>query len=105
MKLTRLSPDSTMLLDFFQEGLEYLGAICERTWHDRLQIVAEGAAARLWNEDGALHEAGLHFVAAADTAPRDAASHKKIVDAITKELAPPKPAKKRSVPCVASSKR
>jgi len=73
MKLARLSHDPAALLDFFQQGLEHLGAVCERTWHDRLQLVAEGAAARLWNADGALQEADLHFVAAADTAPRDAA--------------------------------
>jgi hypothetical protein len=73
MQLARLPHDPGALLDFFQQGLEHLGAVCERTWHDRLQLVAEGAAARLWNADGALHEAHLHFVAAAETAPRDAA--------------------------------
>jgi hypothetical protein len=73
MKLDRLSHDPAALADFFQEGLECLGALCERTWHDRLQLVAEGTVAKLWNNDGALHEIQLHFPPAHDTAPRDAA--------------------------------
>ena len=31
--------------------LAALGALCERTWHDRLEIVAEGEAAKLWNPE------------------------------------------------------
>jgi hypothetical protein len=73
MELKRLPHDPGTLLDFFQQGLEHLGGLCERTWHDQLQVVAEGPAARLWNEEGVLHETGLHFVPAGDTAPRDAA--------------------------------
>jgi len=73
MNLARLPHDPGALVDFYQEALEHFGAICERTWFDRLQLVAEGRAARLWNDDGALHEAELHFPAADSTAPRDAA--------------------------------
>jgi hypothetical protein len=70
MKLARLPHDPSTLIDFFQEGLETLGAVCERTWHDRLQLVAEGPAARLWNPDGALFETELHFLPPNDPAPR-----------------------------------
>jgi hypothetical protein len=74
MKLDRLPYEPAALIEFYQESLEHLGAVCERTWHDRLQLVAEGAAAKLWNDDGALHEAELHFPPAGDTAPRNAAT-------------------------------
>ncbi len=73
MKLAKLAHDPPALLDFFQEGLERLGAICERSWHDRLQMIAEGRAARLWNPDGQLVETEIHFAARGDTAPREAA--------------------------------
>jgi len=73
MILSRLPNDPGPLVDFYQQALEHLGAVCERTWFDRLQLVAEGRAARLWNDDGALHEAELHFPAPDATAPRDAA--------------------------------
>ena len=73
MNLTRLPHEPRALADFYQEGLEHLGALCERTWHDRLQLVAEGRAAKLWNDTGALHEAELHFPEPDNTAPRDAA--------------------------------
>lgn len=74
MKLDRLPHEPAALIEFYQESLEQLGAVCERTWHDRLQLVAEGAAAKLWNNDGALHEAELHFPPADDTTPRNAAT-------------------------------
>jgi hypothetical protein len=73
MNLARLPHDPGALVDFYQEALEHLGAVCERTWFDRLQLVAEGRAARLWNDDGALHETELHFPPSDSTAPRDAA--------------------------------
>jgi hypothetical protein len=72
VKLARLPHEPAALVDFFQESLETLGALCDRTWFDRLQLVAEGRAAQLWNGDGALHEAELHFPAPDTTAPRDA---------------------------------
>ena len=48
--------------------------MCERTWHDRLEVVAEGEAAKLWNPDGALHEIELAFAPADATAARDASA-------------------------------
>lgn len=72
MKLSRLSHDPAAVLGFFEEGLHALGALCERSWHDRLQVVAEGAAAKLWRADGALVEAEIHFPPVDNTAPREA---------------------------------
>ena len=43
-----------------------------RTWHDRLEVVAEGQAARLWNDTGALHEQEIVFAPADATSARDA---------------------------------
>jgi len=73
MRLPRLSAEPGPLLDFFQEGLERLGAVCERTWHDRLEVVAEGAAAKLWQAEGQLHAAELHFPAPDALGMRDTA--------------------------------
>ena len=72
MKLARLPNNPSTLADFFQEGLEAVGAVCERTWHDRLHLIAEGGAARLWNADGSLIEAEIHFIPPEDTSPRQA---------------------------------
>jgi hypothetical protein len=72
MKLERLAYTPGPAADFFEEALGSLGALCERTWHDRLQVVAEGNAARLWNSDGHLAEKELFFPAADETAPRQA---------------------------------
>jgi hypothetical protein len=73
MKLERLPCEPLPLMSFYEEALASLGAICERTWHDRLQLVAEGEAARLWNPDGRLLETELTFPASEDAAPRDSA--------------------------------
>ncbi len=73
MKLARLTHHPSGLIDFFQEGLETLGAVCERSWHDRLQLVAEGPAAKLWNPDGALLETELRFPPPDESGLRDAA--------------------------------
>src|SRR5882672_5226194 len=72
MKLDRLAYEAGALVGFYEEGLTALGALCERTWHDRLEIIAEGEAARLWNPEGALHEIELNFAPADATAARDA---------------------------------
>jgi hypothetical protein len=72
MKLDRLTYDPGAVLNFYEEGFTALGALCERTWHDRLQVVAEGPAAKLWNLAGALHEQELQFAAADATSARDA---------------------------------
>lgn len=74
MKLNRLPHDPSALIDFFQEGLESLGALCDRTWHDRLQVIAEGPAAKLWNPTGEFLEAEIRFPSAAETAARQADS-------------------------------
>jgi len=73
MKLERLAYTPGDVADFYEEGLSMLGALCERTWHDRLQVVAEAASARLWNDDGAFHEVELRFPPPNDNTPRDAA--------------------------------
>ncbi|MHB8522452.1 MAG: hypothetical protein ACYDH9_17060 [Limisphaerales bacterium] len=72
MRLAKLPPEPSALLDFFRDGLESLGAICEQTWHNRLEVVAEGAAAKLWNGDGALTEVELTFPGGDDTGSRQA---------------------------------
>jgi hypothetical protein len=66
MKFSKISPRAEHLMDFFEEGLLSLGAVCERSWHDRLEILAEGDTARLWRKDGELFSGELSF--------RDAAS-------------------------------
>ncbi len=72
MKLERLAYDPAALVGFYEEGFSALGALCERTWHDRLEVVAEGGAAKPWNPDGALHEVELTFAPADAKAARDA---------------------------------
>jgi len=72
MKLGRLPHEPAALVDFYQEALEHLGALCERTWFDKLQVIADGPAARLWKAGGPLHEVELHFPAPDSVAPRDA---------------------------------
>ena len=73
MKLQRASHEPGELLEFYEQGLGALGALCERTWHDRLEVVAEGRAAALWNPQGMLHEVELHFAPADTNVARDAA--------------------------------
>ena len=73
MKLDRLPYDPAALVNFYEEGLTSLGALSERTWHDRLEIVAQGEPAKLWTPEGALHEVELVFAPADATSARDAA--------------------------------
>src|ERR1035437_2691561 len=73
MKIERLTHSPGIVVDFYDEGLTALGALCERTWHDRLEVVAEGDSARLWNDAGVLHEVELWFPPPDNTAPREAA--------------------------------
>ncbi len=73
MKLDRLPYDPAALAHFYEEGFTTLGALSERTWHDRLEIVAQGEPAKLWTSDGALHEVELVFAPADATSARDAA--------------------------------
>lgn len=72
MKLERLPHSPRAAVDFYEEALTSLGALCEQTWHDRLEVVAEGVSARLWNDTGALHEVELWFPPPEDTSPREA---------------------------------
>jgi hypothetical protein len=72
MRIPRLDYDSTSALAFYEESLSVLGALTERTWHDRLEVVAEHRAARLWNTDGTLHQQELLFAPADATGARDA---------------------------------
>jgi hypothetical protein len=72
MKLNRLPHDPSALIDFFQEGLEALGAVCDRSWHDRLQVIAEGPAARPWNTTGEFIDVEIHFRTADQTSVPDA---------------------------------
>jgi hypothetical protein len=61
MKFPKIAPRPEHLLDFFEEGLSSLGAVCERAWHDRLEVLAEGDAARLWLKEGELFSGELYF--------------------------------------------
>src|SRR5688500_1114785 len=73
MKLDRIPHSPGELLEFYSDALSSLGALCERTWHDRLEVVAEGRAASLWSQSGEVHAVELRFAPAAATAARDAA--------------------------------
>lgn len=72
MKLARLPYSPSVMAEFYADAFGALGAVCERTWHDRLAVLAEGRAARLWPEAGELHETELSFVAAGAGGARDA---------------------------------
>lgn len=73
MKLSRLSYEPGVALAFYEEAFGALGGLCERTWHDRLEIAAQGEPARLWNDQGAFHSQELVFAPADAEAARDAA--------------------------------
>src|SRR5436305_570264 len=72
MKLSRLEYDPASALAFYEESLSALGALCDRTWHDRLEIVAEGRSATLFNDTGLLHSQELCFAGADAPSGRDA---------------------------------
>lgn len=72
MKFPKIAAQSAPLVEFFEEGLSSLGAVCQRAWHDRLEVLAEGDAARLWQPDGRLHAAEIGFPDAASPGPRNA---------------------------------
>src|SRR6266404_1940929 len=61
MKFPKIPSGADHLMEFFEEGLHSLGAICERSWHDRLEVLAEGDAARLWRNDDDLFSGELYF--------------------------------------------
>jgi hypothetical protein len=72
MKIERIPYDPSAVLNFYEEGLGAMGALCERTWHDRLEVVAEGRGASLWNADGSIESMELHFAPADAATARDA---------------------------------
>jgi hypothetical protein len=72
MILSRTAHDPARLIDFFEEGLTALGAVCDRSWHDRLEVMAEGRAATLWTPAGEFVEKQLRFVPADASTARDA---------------------------------
>jgi hypothetical protein len=74
MQLPRLPHDPSALAGFYADALTSLGAVAERSWHDRLDLIAEGPAARLWNDDGSWHATELRFLPREATADRDAAT-------------------------------
>ena len=72
MKFPKIPAGADHLLEFFEEGLHSLGAICERSWHDRLEVLAEGDAARLWRSDDDLFSGELLFRDAGSQDPANA---------------------------------
>ncbi|MCC7376022.1 MAG: hypothetical protein IT581_15295 [Verrucomicrobiales bacterium] len=73
MQLSRFPHDPGVLAEFFTDGLGALGGVVERSWHDRLDVIAEGPSARLWNPDGAWHETELRLLPLDSVGQRDAA--------------------------------
>lgn len=71
MKISKLRYETGAAAEFFEEGIHALGAVCERSWHDRLEVLAEGRAAGLWGP--AQIDTQLHFVAPDAEGPRNAA--------------------------------
>jgi hypothetical protein len=61
MKIPKIPPRAERWRDFFEEGLLSLGAVCERSWYDRLEILAEGEAARLWQKESDSFSGELTF--------------------------------------------
>jgi hypothetical protein len=61
MKFSRIQPRSGQLMQFCEEALPALGAVCERPWHDRLEVLAEGETARLLQNDTDFFSGELSF--------------------------------------------
>jgi len=74
MKLERFPPDPGSLATFYADALTALGAVVERSWYDQIDVLAEGDAARVWNEGGELLQAQMRFPSLDETGPRDAAA-------------------------------
>jgi hypothetical protein len=47
MKFSRIKTGSEQLVEFCEETLHSFGAVCERSWYDRLEVLAEGETAHL----------------------------------------------------------
>jgi hypothetical protein len=61
VRIEKIPPTPQVLMEFAAEGLQRLGALCERTWHNRLQVVADGLAAAVLGRPGELVETELRF--------------------------------------------
>lgn len=72
MKLDRLPPDPGAVASFYEDALTALGAVVERSWYDRIDVLAEGESARVWNDSGSLHHGELRFPPVDGTGLRDA---------------------------------
>jgi hypothetical protein len=72
MKFPKIPAQAEYLMEFFEESLHSLGAICERSWHDRLEVLAEGDAAHLWQKDDDLFSGELKFRDDASADPNNA---------------------------------
>lgn len=71
MKIERIKHDPRTALEFFSQGLESLGAVCEAPWYDRLEVVAEGAAAKLWDGEGGIVHRELRFPEVGADVPKE----------------------------------
>lgn len=71
MQFPRLRAEPAQFIDFFEEGLTSLGAVCARSWHDRLEVLTEGVAAQLWNPTGELVACELFFLPPGSSEARD----------------------------------
>ena len=61
MNRSKLKSDPALLIDFFEDSLNRLGAVTERSWHDQLYLLADGPAARIWTDEGNIHETAIRF--------------------------------------------
>jgi len=61
MKFSRIKTRSEQLVEFCAEALHSLGAVCERSWHDRLEVLAEGETAHLLQTDADFFSGELRF--------------------------------------------
>mgnify|MGYP000381771108 CR=1 FL=1 len=61
MILPRFDFDPGPLRELHQQALTALGADCDTPWHDRLDVLAEGAAAKIWDPSGGLVVRSMRF--------------------------------------------
>ena len=61
MKFSRIETRSEQLVEFCEETLHSFGAVCERSWYDRLEVLAEGETADLLQTDADFFSGELRF--------------------------------------------
>ena len=61
MKFSRIKTRSEQLVEFCEEALNSFGAVCERSWYDRLEVLAEGETAHLLQTDTDFFSGELRF--------------------------------------------